>query len=455
MPHPCKVLLVSTYELGHQPLGLASPAAWLRRDGFEVSFRDTAIHALRESDYRDVEIAAFHVPMHTATRLAISLLKRLRASGSTARVVFYGLYAPVNQDYLRALGVDAVIGGEYEAALLAYCRAVRDGKNGEMPPPISLERLDFLVPDRRGLPPLERYARLCVPGGEERITGYTEASRGCRHQCRHCPVVPVYGGKFRILPREIIMADIRQQVEAGARHITFGDPDFLNGPGHAIPLVETLHREFPALSYDVTIKVEHLLKHQRYLAVLKDSGCALITSAVESLDDRLLGIFNKNHSVADFHQAVDLCDAHQLPLNPTFVAFTPWTTLEGYRDLLKNLAELNLIDSISPVQLAIRLLIPEGSHLLRLPETQAVIGPFEPELLGYPWRHPDLRMDQLCQNLMGIIPPASEAGKSRRDIFEAVWEKTNQVSGEERPLPKPRRGPSRTEVPYLNEPWYC
>ena len=31
-----RALLISTYELGHQPFGLASPAAWLRRDDVEV-----------------------------------------------------------------------------------------------------------------------------------------------------------------------------------------------------------------------------------------------------------------------------------------------------------------------------------------------------------------------------------------------------------------------------------
>jgi len=41
-------------------------------------------------------------------------------------------------------------------------------------------------------------------------------------------------------------------VAAGATHITFGDPDFLNGPGHALKVVRAAHAEFPRLTFDFT-----------------------------------------------------------------------------------------------------------------------------------------------------------------------------------------------------------
>src|SRR6185436_19046325 len=118
-------------------------------------------------------------------------------------------------------------------------------------PPVA--KLQFIQPDRSGLLPLARYATVHLGDGRSRVAGYTEASRGCRHFCRHCPVVPVYNGQFRIVQQDIVVSDIDAQVAAGAGHITFGDPDFFNGPTHAIRLVEELHRRHPSLSYDVTI----------------------------------------------------------------------------------------------------------------------------------------------------------------------------------------------------------
>ncbi len=291
-------VLISTYELGHQPFGLASPAAWLRARGASVTCLDLSREPLRPEVIREAHLIAFYVPMHTATRLAAQLVAPVRELNPRAHLCFYCLYAPVNEEYLRALGVDTIIGGEFEEKLARLVDHLQEpghvrGPAGEIAfrafaaePVISLDRLKFLIPDRSGLPPLRDYAHLLMPGGERRISGYTEASRGCKHFCRHCPIVPVYNGVFRIVPREIVLEDIRRQVDAGAEHIAFGDPDFFNGPAHALSIVEALHREFPRVSYDVIIKIEHLLRSRTEdLAALRDTGCLFVTSAVESLDD--------------------------------------------------------------------------------------------------------------------------------------------------------------------------
>jgi hypothetical protein len=270
--------------------------------------------------------------------------------------------------------------------------------------------------------------------------GYTEASRGCKHLCRHCPVVPVYNGVFRIVQRDVVMADIRQQVAAGAEHITFGDPDFFNGIGHAVPLVRELHAEFPRITYDVTIKIEHLLKHRDCLAVLKETGCLFVTSAVESIDDEVLRRLDKGHTRADFVAAVGLMREVGLHLAPTFVTFTPWTTLEGYRELLRLLVEMDLVASVAPIQLAIRLLIPAGSRLLELEEVRRLIGPFDAQALSYRWEHPDPRVDELWREVQRVVKDGG--------LFEDIWDL-------HRLKPVLPRAVSRATVPYFNEPWYC
>jgi len=285
-----RVLLISTYDMGRQPFGLASPAAWLRADGHEVTAVDVSRTRLNHSTFTEVDWVAFHLPMHTASRMALPWIDNVRRVNPVARICCYGLYAPVNAEMLRSHGVTHIIGGEFEQALADLIA----GRNLK-PLPIVLDRLNFPVPDRAGLAPLGNYARL-LHNGERKVVGYTEASRGCKHLCRHCPIVPVYEGRFRIVPRDVVLADVRQQVRAGAQHITFGDPDFLNGPGHAVPIVEALHAEFPDITYDVTVKVEHLLRHRDAVAALARTGCLFVTSAVESLDDAVLERLAKGRS---------------------------------------------------------------------------------------------------------------------------------------------------------------
>ncbi|HLW77993.1 MAG TPA: radical SAM protein, partial [Terriglobia bacterium] len=290
-----------------------------------------------------------------------------------------------------------------------------------------------------------------------------EASRGCKHLCRHCPVVPVYGGRFRIVDRDVVLEDIRRQVEAGAQHITFGDPDFFNGIRHAIDVVTALHASHPALTYDVTIKVEHLLTHSEHLRTLGETACLFVTSAVEAVDDAVLERLDKGHTYADFVAVVDLCRASRLVLSPTFVAFTPWTTLRSYVDLLRCIAQLGLIENVAPIQLAIRLLIPAGSRLLELREVREMVGAFDESSLVYPWSNADPRVDQLCIAIQRLIAHAQtrghsqdKSGWSRGSMFERIWELAYQAAGLRlETIPQKDVGVARAAIPYLTEPWYC
>jgi radical SAM superfamily enzyme YgiQ (UPF0313 family) len=452
-----KILLISTYELGRQPFGLASPAAWLRARGHEVACLDLSREPFREDVIRAVALVAFYVPMHTATRLAVELLPAVRRVNSSAHVCFYGLYAPMNESWLRKLGAQTILGGEFEEGLGNLAARIVTGRGAQQQsePLISLSRQKFLVPDRSGLVPLEKYARLSLPSGERRTVGYTEASRGCKHLCRHCPIVPVYNGVFRIVDRDVVLAEIRQQVAAGAEHVTFGDPDFFNGIGHAIPLVQALHNEFPCLTYDVTIKIEHLLKHSEHLQTLRETGCLFVTSAIESVGDAVLEKLEKHHTRTDFLEVVHRFREIGLALQPTFVPFTPWTTLEGYLDLLDCLRDNELIENVAPIQLAIRLLIPAGSRLLELPEIRALAGPFDERAMVHPWKHPDPRADALCEELQRIVHSGEKMNHPRAKIFQRIEGAARRAAGLDSP---PKQQPvlvSRAAIPYLTEPWYC
>ena len=456
-----KVVLISTYELGRQPFGLASPTAWLQKTGAAVTCLDLSVSNLQPQPVKEADLIAFYLPMHTATRMAVKALSKVKALNPKAHLCFYGLYAPTNAGYLEKLGANTILGGEFEQGLVELVDRLDKAKshpaeNGLTTCNTSLGKQRFVIPERGGLPHLTHYAHLSLGDGTRRVVGYTEASRGCKHLCRHCPVVPIYQGQFRIVQREIVLADIRRQVEAGAQHITFGDPDFFNGIRHALDIVATLHRQHPGLSYDVTIKIEHLLNHSQHVKTLKDTGCLFVTSAVESLDDYVLQLFNKGHSRSDFLRVVRLFKEIGLPLSPTFVTFTPWTTWEGYRELLMLLGELDLIDNVSPIQLAIRLLIPAGSKLLELPEVRHVLADFDEAALSYRWSHSDPRLDQLCNNIRQLVRNSEANGQSRREIFSAVWNMaSSQVCAPDKPIALLPLTASRATIPYLNEPWYC
>jgi radical SAM superfamily enzyme YgiQ (UPF0313 family) len=450
-----RIVLISTYELGRQPFGLASPAAWLRKRGHDVTCCDLSRQALDNSAIRSAELIAIYLPMHTATRLAARLIPNLREQNARAHVCCYGLYAPMNEEYLRSLGVSTILGGEFEGGLVRLAErmagaggATETGADAA----ISLERLVFEVPDRSGLPAISNYANLVIPGNGYRLVGSTEASRGCKHLCRHCPIVPVYNGVFRIVQRDVVLEDIRRQVAGGAQHISFGDPDFFNGIRHALELIDAFHREFAGITYDVTIKIEHLRRYEQHLATLRDTGCLFVTSAVESVDDAALLALDKGHTRGDFLHVARVFRDLGMTLHPTFVPFTPWTTIESYIDLLRTIYEQSLVENVAPIQLGIRLLIPEGSRMLELADVRSAVGAFDAESLVYPWKNTDAQLDRLSDAVQGIAAAADRQKLSRFSGFEQIWLAAHATAGLEAPRLEP---PSESRVPFLSEPWYC
>jgi radical SAM superfamily enzyme YgiQ (UPF0313 family) len=461
---PGAILLLSCYELGHAPLGLASPAAWLESAGFRPAVHDLAAGRLEPEAVRQARFVGISVPMHTALRLGLQVARRVRELTPAAHVCAYGLYAGLNASLLLEGPADSVIGGEYEPPLLALVQALAQGSPPRVPgvstrahrEPPRLARTPFLPPARHGLRPLQDYARLELPGGT-RTVGYVEASRGCKHLCRHCPIPPAYGGRFFVVPRDVLLADIAGLVAQGAEHITFGDPDFFNGPGHALALVRALHARFPAVTYDATIKVEHLLKHRPALPELARTGCLFVVSAVESLSDTVLAHLRKGHTRADVSAALAAMREAGIAMRPTWVPFTPWATLEDYRELLAFVWREGLVRHVDSVQFAIRLLVPPGSALLDTEAFAPYQGELDPEALTVRWAHPDPRMDALQQAVAGIVEAAATEGSPAEDTFGRIQEAAWKAAGD---AVTPRFALEQGVVthppaPRLTEPWFC
>ncbi len=474
---PDDVLLLACYELGHQPLSLAWPAAVLRRAGVAVTAVDLAVDPFPRAAATRARFVGISVPMHTALRLGVRAAQDVRALNPDAHICFYGLYAWLNADYLLATVADSVLAGEVEEELVGVATADRrppttatplaavgvetaDDRRqptdaiplaavGGQPSAVVLTRLALPTPDRSSLPPLERYARY-MDGGVARLAGYVEASRGCLHTCRHCPIVPVYGGRFFVVPAETVLADVRQQVAAGADHITFGDPDFLNGPGHALKIVRALHAEFPRLTFDFTTKVEHIRQHRALIPELRALGTGFVISAFESVSDEVLTRLQKGHTAADLDDALAVLAGAGLPVQPTWLPFTPWTTLDDYLALLAWIRRRDLIAHVPAVQLSIRLLVPPGSALLDEPDAAAWLGPLDAANFTYQWRNPDPCVDALQRRVAAV----AEAGGDADAAFAAIERLAYGMAGRRAPDAPPRTHHTPAP-PRLTEDWFC
>ena len=434
-----RILLVSTYELGRQPVHVASPAAALNGAGHEVRGVDLAVDELTDADVSWAEMVAISVPMHTATRLAETVVTALATSRPGLPVALYGLYAGVG-----GATVDARFEGEYEPALLEWAAGGDGGSRRHV------GRSDLTTPDRESLPGLDRYARL-EHLGTTVLAGAVEASHGCRHRCRHCPVPAVYDGRIRVVPRADVLADISNLVSMGAGHITFGDADFLNAPAHSLDILERAHSAHPDVTFDATIKVEHIVEHRDLWPGMAELNLLFVVSAFESVDEGTLEVLDKGHTVDDMTEATRLVRDAGIHIRPTWLPFLPWTTPEDIVRIFRFIDDNDLIGSIDPVQMSIKLLIPRGSLLEDHPAVRPHLEFYDTDALSWRWAFEDEETALLHKELGTIAANASDCGQEAAPTMTEMREAVSRAVGA---WISGRDGPIRV-APRLSESWFC
>ncbi len=434
-----RVLLISTYELGHEPLAVASPARRLVDAGHEVKALDLSVQPFAAEPVLWADRVAISVPMHTALRLARPVLEEVRSISPLVPTALYGLYAAVGLE--AGYPADAALVGEYETALLDWVTHASGGVTTD------LTVGEYRAPVR-GL--VEgAYASLETSGGL-RKAGYVETSHGCRHRCRHCPIPAVYDGRFRIVDAASVLEDIDYLATSGVEHITFGDPDFWNGPAHSMRILEEAHALHPELTFDVTIKVEHLIGHRRLLPRLSAAGVLFVVSAFESTNESVLHSLDKGHTLEDMHVGLSLCRDAGVDVHPTWLPFTPWTALGDLAEIFGFLDAHQLFDITDPVQLGLRLLVPPGSLVLEVEDV--VWGEFDADGLSHTWTHPDDRVETLQAEVAWIAAAAADSGEDRSETLVRMWQAALTASGEDPGRAQIQPGEVRARI---TEPWFC
>ena len=443
-----RLLLVSTYELGRQPVHLASPAAALAAAGVDVVTIDLAVEDWDMSRLDGVDAVAISVPMHTAMRLAVPMARELRRERPELPIAFYGLYAGVGQVEVVGEVADSVFVGEYEPHLVEW--AITIGSDTERAGiRRSTGRSRFHQPERSGLPGHDNYARLEWMG-EARLAAAVEASHGCRHRCRHCPIPVVYDGRMRVVGADSVLADIDQLATDGIQHVTFGDPDFLNAPRYSMDLLREAHAAHPDLTFDVTVKVEHILAHSSLWPEMSDLGVLFVVSAFESTDEGTLEVLAKNHTAADMSEAVTILRSTGIHVRPTWLPFFPWTTPKDVAAIVGFIDDHRLWTATDPVQLAIKLLIPEGSLLETHPAVVPHLTGYKPESLTWSWRFADPTAERLYGGLDSIAADASDCGAEAGDTLHRMRETIAEIAGVDLAAM-----PASPPAPRLSESWFC
>ena len=449
------ILVLSLYDLGRPPLEALSTAARLRdvlRDagGGTVEVVDLAVADWPTSHVARADAVVVSVPMHTAAMMATDASARIRSENPRASVASFGLYAHLAGDALRN-AVDASFGPHELDALSGWLVARNDSAAGSDANPVA----GLSAPQTPVS--LDGYTQLAV-GGERRVAGAVSASTGCLHRCTHCPVPVAYDGRIRLATVDSVLASAEAQINAGAVHLSFTDPDFLNAPSHARRVLAALNSRFPTVTFDCTVKVEHIVRHVDVWPELAAAGCLFVVSALESVDNDVLKILDKGHTASAGEDAVGILRSAGIEIRPSLLPFTPWTTIGGIAELFAFSERCDLVDSIDPVQYSIRLLVPRGSLLASHPAMLPYRGDYDDAAMTYRWRAADAAVDALQLELAAIAEAGAAQDQAPRETYACMRAVVVDALGPGETaaiLQASIRYGSTEARPRMTEPWFC
>tara|TARA_Y100001970_G_scaffold16755_1_gene18865 strand:- start:2289 stop:3725 length:1437 start_codon:yes stop_codon:yes gene_type:complete len=450
------IVAISLYDLGHQPLPLAAAAAIFKKHSCDFSLIDLSISNLNEDEITAADIILISVPMHTAARMALNILPTLKELNPDAHISAFGLYAIQLEDSLSENYLDSAFAGEFEPNLELLLQEYVKGNNSHVSSKTweklrtDFARQKFFVPERKKLPNLNEYAKIQYRDNEK-INGYIETSRGCAHICSHCPVTAVYQGKFRIIDQASILSDVDNLINQGAEHITFGDPDFFNAPKHSLKIASMIKTKYPFLTFDATIKVEHILEYEELIQTLDDLGFLYIISAFESTSDNVLKHLKKNHNLYDMYHVLEICKNANLFIKPTWIPFTPWMKYADYVRMLNFIIENDLVGLTPRIQYGIKLLIPKYSALFDSDSLSEFDMQYSSDLLNHEWSHKNSEVEMLFAEVSQLLQSSNEDAMSQVNFFQKLCNLVAARTDESIINCQSFTGPSIGST----ENWYC
>lgn len=271
----------------------------------------------------------------------------LRAAGYDGRLALFGFYPSLAwADLVGRPGVDAVVAGECEAALIDLAAALEAGRDPAGIPGVAAAGAGPLIPR----PPLTDPDRLPPPWRPAPLpeTPSVLASRGCPHHCSFCLVPPFYnrGPLWRGRAPAAVAAEVASLANAGARDIYFADPNFVGpgGRGRARALDLAARLEPLGVTFGMETRAGDL--DPELLRALTCAGLTSLLLGLESGSPRLLGKIGKGQRRETGAAAVALCQGAGLDPEVGFIMFLADSRLEDLRENLAFLSACGLLDRL-------------------------------------------------------------------------------------------------------------
>lgn len=319
------------------PLGLGYLAAALKKHGADVELVDCTFLTMQEALNRIIhsnpQIVGVY-SMFSMKKTSLEIAKQLR--GKCDLLVAGGPLPTLDPtDFLEVFDVVAV--GEGEETLIDLVNCVETGASISSVKGIAYKQAGLVrhAPQRAfvanldslAFPSRELFDNQAYQQYYLKRFGYSTtplmSSRGCPFSCDFCSR-PVFGTSFRSRSPENIVAEAEEIAALGYERIWFADDCFTLNPQNVERVCDLLVQRGVDIGWECLSRVDTL--NVKVARSMKRGGCVRVFFGIESGNDGVLGIMNKQITTEQARQAVLAAKEAGLQVGAFFIVGYPGET---------------------------------------------------------------------------------------------------------------------------------
>lgn len=346
------------------PLGLLYVSEILENDGDIITILDFSAESFNEqkliNEVKKADVIGMTI-LSYSLKSSIEIIKIIKRDQPRIKVIIGGPHCTLfPKKVLEEINADISVQGDGEEIILDIKNAILGNKdfaeipgiyykeNGQIKKGAELE----LIKDLNSIPIPSRtlikkynYGKEYNPKIKKGEFSSIVMSRGCPFHCKFCSRNSVSMKKYRIRSAENVLGEIKELVEQGYKYIAFEDDSFLSNIKEVNRLFdgiikEKIHMRFIITAARVDAANEELFRK------MKKAGVTHLQFGFESGNQDVLDYYNKNTTIDEIKQAVNLSNTMDFFTIGTFILGAPIETKDHFKRTIEFAKSLNL-DSVS------------------------------------------------------------------------------------------------------------
>jgi len=346
---------VDTSIFRFPPLGLGYIAAYLKQNGISVEIVDCTFLTQKQALKKIIDSNPKIIGIQSMYSMRKKSLELARILKGHCELLVAGGALPTTEPETFLDDFDVVVMGEGEETILEIVNQFKNGgsffqtrgiafKNKDTgqvkrtPSRGLMSDIDRLPPPSRELFENDSYQQY-YSGKFGYKTTAIMTSRGCPFECDFCSR-PIFGNDFRARSASKVADEVEEAISLGYNRIWFADDCFTLNRTRLIEVCNEIINRKLKIGWECLSRVDTL--DSETADKMKQAGCVRMFFGIESGNDSILKIMNKQITTKQAYIATQICKKHGIKAGAFFILGYPGENAKTILNTVKFAASLPL-----------------------------------------------------------------------------------------------------------------